>query len=116
MTGPGDEEPTVDGAQLQEALDPATRRAYVLALVVTALVGGGLTLLVTLQGSGGRAALATLLLGAAVGAAIGALYASATAVIDTIRKRPVARSRVIAAVVLFVLGAVLPGMLVAIGG
>lgn len=96
--------------------DPKTRRAWSIAAIGTLIIGGGFTLLVALQGSGGRAGLATLLLGASVSCALGALYATGTALIDTLRKRPVETERIVAGVALFVLGAALPGMLVAIGG
>ena len=96
--------------------DVPTRRAWWIAAGGTVLIGGGLTLLVAVQGSGGRAGLATMLLGAAASCACGALYAVLTAVADTLRGRPVPGGRTATAVTLFVLGAALPGMLVAIGG
>lgn len=96
--------------------DLPTHRAWWIAGFGTVLVGGGLTVLVAAQGSGGRAGLATMLLGAAISCAVGALYAVITAVVDTLRQQPVPGTRIATAVTLFVLGAALPGMLVAVGG
>lgn len=94
--------------------DQHARRAWAIALVGTAVLGGGMTALVAASGGGGRTGLAWLLLGGAVSAAGGSLYAAVTAVVDGLRGRPVGRSRVVAAATLFVLGAALPAMVVAL--
>lgn len=95
-----------------EGGDAHARRAWWIAALGSALLGGGLAALVAASGGTGRAGLAWLLLGGAVSCAVGALYAVVTAVLDRLRDRPVGRARAVAAAALFVLGAVLPAMVV----
>lgn len=96
--------------------DPHARRAWLIALLGSVGLGGGLAALLAAAGGGGRAGLAALLVGAAVSCAAGSLYAVITGLADMLRDRPVSTGRAVAAAVLFALGAILPAMVVGVGG
>lgn len=92
-----------------------TRLAWTIAAVGSAL---GLVIAVVTGafGASGRAGLATFLLVSAAAAALGALYATVTLLIDDLRGRRVTRRRPIAAFALFAAAAMLMAMVVGVGG
>lgn len=91
------------------------RRTWQLA-AVGALAGVALAVLTGVLGASGRVGFVVLLLVWALAAAIAALYAGLTAVIDDLKGRPVARARVGAAVGLFFLAAILMALVAGAGG
>lgn len=93
-----------------------TRLAWQVAGIGTVVAGGGLAALAASVGGGGRAGFRFFLLGALLACSLGALIAVGSAVIDSVRGRPVGRDRIVAAVVLGLLTLLLPPMLVGIGG
>lgn len=98
------------------ARDLPAVRAWRLAGWGTLVLGGPLAGLSAASGGGGRDGMRFLLLGALLACAVGALYAVVTGALDTLRGRPVGRSRIAAAAVLGLLALLLPAMLVALGG
>jgi zinc transporter ZupT len=98
------------------APDTKTRRAWRIAGLGTAVLGGGLALLALVVGGSGVDGIRFLLLGALASCSAGALYAVVTGALDTMHDREVGRDRVIAAVVLGAAVLILPVMLVGVGG
>ncbi|MDX1657324.1 MAG: hypothetical protein R3343_00750 [Nitriliruptorales bacterium] len=92
-----------------------TRRAWRIA-GGTALGGLVLALALGVLGASGANALRVALLVSALGTAVGGMYATATLLVDDVKKRPVGRGRAVAAVTLFVLTALLMAMVAGSGG
>lgn len=96
--------------------DPRTRRAWAVA-AGTSLVGGvGLALIVGLLGGTGVDGFRVFLLVSSLGTAAAGLYATVTLLVDDLKKRPVGRSRIVTAVSLFVVTALLMAMVAGVGG
>lgn len=110
--GPPGERPAEEGTA---GRDPRVRRTWRIA-GAGALVGVALAVLSGILGADGRVGFVILFLIAALSAALGALYAGLTAVVDDLKGRPVARARVGSAVGLFVLAAVLMAVVAGAGG
>lgn len=79
-------------------------------------LGGAAAAAVAAIGADGRAGLAVVLLCTAVAAASAAGYGAVTALRDDLADVPVSRRRITWIIALFVLAAMLPTMLVGIGG
>lgn len=92
------------------------QRAWRIAGLGSLVIGTGLALAVGLLGGTGQAGMAVFLLFAAASCTVGALYATVTLVADDLRGRSTSRRRPIAALVLFVLAALLMAMVAGIGG
>ncbi|MBW3619777.1 MAG: hypothetical protein KY461_05990 [Actinobacteria bacterium] len=95
--------------------DPRVRRTWRIAGLGT-LAGAGLAVLSGVLGADGRVGFVILFLVTALGAALAALYAGLTAVIDDLKGRRVARARVVSAGGLFVLAALLMAVVAGAGG
>lgn len=92
------------------------RRMRRILLVVGLGLGSLFALLVGLLGRDGRAGLAVVLLMLALASAMAAGYGGVTALRDDLREAPVSRRRIVWVLVCFVAAAMLPTMLVGIGG
>ena len=95
--------------------DPRVRRTWRIAGLGT-LGGVALAVLSGILGADGRVGFVILFLVTALAAALAALYAGLTAVIDDLKGRRVARARVVSAVGLFVLAALLMAVGAGAGG
>lgn len=92
------------------------RRIWRIVLIGGVGLGPALALLSGLLGGTGSGGLAIVLLLLAASSGSAALYATITAVIDDLKGREVSRQRILTAAGLFVAGALLPLMLVGVGG
>jgi uncharacterized protein (DUF849 family) len=99
----------------EDPRDPRVRRTWRIA-GVGALVGVGLAALSGVLGGDGRVGFVILFLVTSLATGVAALYAGVTAVVDDLKGRPVARARVVAAVGLFVLTALLMALVAGAGG
>lgn len=92
------------------------RRTRRIAGVGTFGLGTLCALVIGFAGADGRAGMAFFLLVAAASCALAAVYGMLTAVVDDLRGVRVARSRLFWTLGLFLLGAMLPAMVVGLGG
>lgn len=98
-----------------DAPDPKVRRTWRI-VGVGALVGVGLAALSGVLGGDGRVGFVLLFLVTALATGVAALYAGLTAVVDDLKGRRVTRARVVSAVGLFAVTAVLMAMVAGAGG
>ncbi len=106
------EEPSAEVRPSGDARTPIVWRFPVIGLVLgMVLAGVGAAL-----GADGRVGFVVVVLVTAAGCGLGATYALLTAVIDDLRSRPVARSRPVSGVALFLAAAVLMALVAGAGG
>lgn len=97
------------------ATDPRVRRTWRIA-AVGALVAVAVAVLTGVLGGTGRVGFVVLFLLLSLSATLSALYAGLTAVVDDLKGRRVARARVVSAVGLFFLAALLMALVAGAGG
>lgn len=95
--------------------DPRVRSTWRIA-AVGAVVAVALAVLTGVLGATGRVGFVVLFLVLALSAGLAALYAGLTAVVDDLKGRRVARARVVSAVGLFFLAAILMALVAGAGG
>lgn len=95
--------------------DPRVRRTWRIA-GGGAVVAVALAVLTGVLGATGRVGFVVLFLVLALSAGLAALYAGTTAVVDDLKGRRVARARVVSAVGLFFLAALLMALVAGAGG
>ena len=95
------------GSPTGRARDLRTRRAWTITGLVTLVAGGGLAALAAIGGADGRAGAASFLVGTALAATIGSMYAFVTGLRDTMAGDRVPAPRAVTAAFLGFLALVL---------
>ena len=88
---------TVEDVTERRERDPRTRRAWTVAGIGSAVVGGGLAAVAAAGGADGRIGAAAFLVGTALAATAGSLYALVSGLRDTLAGRQVPATRAITA-------------------